>query len=412
MGKKHAQTLSAQIRNLSVLLVDDDEFILDFIADMLEDLSLTHITRATSGEKALAYLAQVQTPPDLIVCDLQMPGVDGVELLRWIAESRFPGAIVVSSGMDTRIVDAVSSLVNAHGLRMLGVLQKPLQEQDLLRLLSQLVVEPPIRAGSSEAPPLSIDEIREALAEDRVEVFVQPKVSVQKKLVLGVECLARLRCRTGDIIPPVRFVPVLESHGLIGELSLTIFGKALDLLATWTLSEPTLKLAVNLSVDDIRRADLPEMLIAMVAERRLDPGRITLEITESQGLTDFITSLEVLSRLRLRGFGLSIDDFGTGFSTMETLKRLPFTEIKIDRAFVHGAKDDKVQRAILESSAQLGRALRINIVAEGIETEDDFETIYWAGCYEAQGYYISRPMPASEFLIWKADWDTKLKHGD
>ena len=141
------------------------------------------------------------------------------------------------------------------------------------------------------------------------------------------------------------------------------------------------------------------------------PGRVILEMTESRLMSNIATSLEIVTRLRLKGFGLSIDDFGTGYSSMEKVKQLPFTELKVDRTFVCGAARDSVARAILESSVQMGHALGMSVIAEGAETQEDWDLLATVGCDEVQGYFVAMPMPAEEFIAWKTRWEENNRPG-
>ncbi len=166
---------------------------------------------------------------------------------------------------------------------------------------------------------------------------------------------------------------------------------------------------MNVSMDDLNQLDLPEEFESIVENAQIRPDQITLELTESRLMENLTVSLEILTRLRLKGFGLSIDDFGTGFSTMENLKQLPFTELKVDRAFVNGAHQDEAARAILGSSIQLGKIFNLRLVAEGVENQQDWDLIVDSGCDEVQGFYIAKPMPAQEFIAWKIEWENKLE---
>jgi EAL domain-containing protein (putative c-di-GMP-specific phosphodiesterase class I) len=152
--------------------------------------------------------------------------------------------------------------------------------------------------------------------------------------------------------------------------------------------------------------DLPEFVVATAKSTGLDPSKLTLEITESHLMGDFKESLETLARLRLKGVWLSIDDFGTGYSSMEQLKRVPFNEVKIDRCFVTGAAHDVETRAILESSIELGQRLGLVVVAEGVESREDWDLLESLGCDVAQGYFISRPLEADALPDWVRSWNT------
>jgi EAL domain-containing protein (putative c-di-GMP-specific phosphodiesterase class I) len=158
--------------------------------------------------------------------------------------------------------------------------------------------------------------------------------------------------------------------------------------------------SVNLSVASLTDVTFAERIMQVVREEELDPAHMVLEVTESLATSHLAATLENLSRLRIKGFGLSLDDYGTGYSSMQRLSRVPFTEIKIDGSFVKGAPGDASAHAMVESSLELGRKLRLDVVAEGVETHIEWELLLALGCPVAQGYYIGRPMTSSELLEW------------
>jgi EAL domain-containing protein (putative c-di-GMP-specific phosphodiesterase class I)/ActR/RegA family two-component response regulator len=396
--------LSDKLEFLRVLVVDDDEFVLEFVEDMLNSLGVKNVSRALDGNAALAAIDSAIRPPQLLICDLNMPGMDGIEFLRHLADRRFEGGVIISSGGDQRVIKTVESLVQAHKLRFLGTLQKPVDEGALLTTLINFTGA---ELDTSYGPILNLtpEEIRAGLKSDQVETFFQPKVTVADRRVVGAECLVRWRHPERGLIQPSAFISVAEEHGLIDGLTMEVFSKAMAHLGEWTRLGHDLKVSVNVSMDNLNRLDLPEVFADIARKAGVEPGRVILEMTESRLMSDIATSLEIITRLRLKGFGLSIDDFGTGYSSMEKLKQLPFTELKVDRTFVCGATSDDVARAILESSVQMGHALGMNVVAEGAETQEDWDLLAAIGCDEVQGYIAARPMAAAEFIAWKTRWD-------
>lgn len=396
--------LSDKLESLRVLLVDDDEFVLDFVEDMLHSLGVKNVSRALDGNAALAAIDGAIRPPQLLICDLHMPGMDGIEFLRHLADRRFEGGVIISSGGDQRVIKTVESLVQAHKLRFLGTLQKPVEEAELL---STLINFTGTELNTSYGPILKLtpEEIRAGLETGQVETFFQPKVTVADRRVVGAECLVRWRHPERGLVQPAAFISVAEEHGLIDGLTMAVFSKAIAHLSEWTRLGHDLKVSVNVSMDNLNRLDLPEVFADIAGKAGVELGRVILEMTESRLMSDIATSLEIITRLRLKGFGLSIDDFGTGYSSMEKLKQLPFTELKVDRTFVCGATKDGVARAILESSVQMGHALGMSVVAEGAETQEDWDLLVAIGCDEVQGYIAARPMPAEEFIAWKIRWE-------
>ncbi len=395
--------LSDKLEFLRVLLVDDDEFVLDFVEDMLHGLGVKSVSRSLDGNAALAAVDGAIRPLQLLICDLNMPGMDGIEFLRHLADRGFEGGVILSSGSDKRVIKTVESLVQAHKLRFLGTLQKPVEEAALLTALINFTgLEP--KANYGPIQELSPEEIRAGLDAGQMETFFQPKVTVADRRVVGAECLVRWRHPERGLIQPAAFISVAEEHGLIDDLTMAVFHKAMGHLKEWTRLGHDMKVSVNVSMDNLDRLDLPEVFADIVRQAGVETGRVILEMTESRLMSNIVTSLEIITRLRLKGFDLSIDDFGTGYSSMEKLKQLPFTELKVDRSFVCGATRDSVARAILESSVQMGHALGMSVVAEGAETQEDWDLLVAVGCDEVQGYFVARPMPAEDFIAWKTRW--------
>ena len=214
--------------------------------------------------------------------------------------------------------------------------------------------------------------------------------------------MARWRRADGGLIFPDQFIALAEKTGLIDPLTDAILDGALKQESLWRAEGLAIQLSINLSIPSLTRFDLPDRVMELAATYGLEPGGITLEITESWLIWDVAAALETLTRFRLKGFGLSIDDYGSGFSSMRRLKTIPFTELKLDRAFVNGAHRDAQVRAMLESSVDLAKKLELLLVAEGVEEEEDWKLLRDLGVDLAQGNYFTKPLPGAEVLPWAA----------
>ena len=393
--------------DLHVLVLEDDAIDMEIACTTLRQAGIHRISNCSNGPHALAVLSTYQ--PDVILCDLTMPGMDGVSFLRIAAENAYRGGVIILSGADHSVIKATENLIRAYGLHLLGSLRKPLIATDMLEALARHAALPAHLPISSKISQLSLDELERGLTENCLEIHFQPKLSIHSKRITGAECLARWRHPIRGLLGPAAFVSGLESHGLIDTMSKMLLEKSALQLRQWHKQGHQLKLSVNVSMDNLNQLDLPEQFESILQAVGVRPSQFILELTEPRLMENLTISLEILTRLRLKGFGLSIDDFGTGFSTMENLKQLPFTELKIDRAFVNAAVDDEAARAILNSSIQLGKIFHLNLVAEGVETKQDWDFIADSGCDDAQGYFIAQAMPANEFIDWKIAWEKKLK---
>lgn len=393
-----------------VVLVDDDAFMLGLVGRMLAAQGVAGVETFSDGGAALAAITPERAAgaPLLVISDLNMPGMDGVEFIRHLAERRFSGALALLSGEDARLLRSAEALVRAHRLRLLGTLAKPVSPDNLRRVLEAWQGPPGSQDGARpEAAAIEPAALRSALDDDRLELHYQPKVGLRDGEPVGVEALVRLRDPSDGLIYPDRFIALAESQGLIGEITRRVVRQAIAQAARWHREGHLLAVSVNVTMKDLASVDFADFVIEAAHDAAVAPGKLVLEVTESTAIALPERVLDVLTRLRLHRVGLSIDDFGTGFSSLRQLDDLPFTELKIDRGFVQGAHREPSRRAIVEASAQLARRLRLDSVAEGVEDEDDWNGVRDAGIDLAQGYFIARPMPAAQLEAWLAQWGAR-----
>ena len=239
---------------------------------------------------------------------------------------------------------------------------------------------------------------------DGLELVFQPKVSVTDGQVKGVETLARWNHAERGILGPGAFIPLAEKSGLIHDLTYAIHKKAMAQQGEWLANGIDMKVSVNIAVNSFSIENFSDFLMNTALEQGVDLSRVVIEVTETQVMADATSCLEIMMKLRMKKMGLSIDDFGTGNSSMEQLKRIPFTELKIDRAFVYGAANDSGARAILESSVNLAKNLKMETVAEGAENREDWDLVESLGVDLVQGYYCAKPMPNEQFMKFLEDW--------
>jgi EAL domain-containing protein (putative c-di-GMP-specific phosphodiesterase class I)/CheY-like chemotaxis protein len=387
----------AVLRQLSVLVVEDHDFQREMIVAILQRLNAREIHSAADGQSALDVLAKSNV--DLIVSDIDMPGVDGLELTRLLAHSRYAGSVIIVSAIEPALLSATEAMAKAYGIRLLGVISKPVTRAALARLIVRHAPNAANQASKPEAP-FSIKEILGALQADQIEPFFQPKVDLVTARVVGAEALARWRHPKLGIIPPSRFIQQLEDAGKIDDLMWVMLKKGAAFCGTLNATGVESSVAINLSLRSLNNAQLSTRISEVTKMHGVNPASVCLEMTESAATTDLATALENLTRLRMRGFKLSIDDFGTGYASMQQLTRIPFTELKIDRTFVANAATNEAARVVLKSSLQLARDLNIYAVAEGVETKEQWDFLQELGCSHAQGYYIAKPMEAAAYLRW------------
>lgn len=386
---------------LRIVLVDDDPQALRLLTRILAKGGLTHVTACESGANALELISARPDSTELIFLDLNMPGMDGVEFIRRLAGSRFSGGVVPVSGEDDRMLEGVAKLLEAHNLRCLGHLHKPVSLEDLATLLGRMARSAGA-ATSAKAPGVCLgeDQLRESISQAQVVNHYQPLVSFADRRLVGVEALARIQPPSGPLIYPDRFIAQAEECGLIGDLTRAVLVSAVNQAKEWRQAGLETRIAINVSMGDLLALDFPDMAEEVAAAAGIAPAMLTLEVTESRVMQQPRTVLDVLTRLRLKRFRLAIDDFGTGHSSLVQLRDLPFDELKIDRGFVRGASSNPTLRAICSASLRMAQQLNMESVAEGIETPPDWALLRELGCDAAQGYMIAKPMPAADLLAW------------
>jgi EAL domain-containing protein (putative c-di-GMP-specific phosphodiesterase class I) len=374
---------------------------------MLRSMGYTTIDTVAGAHAALALLesrhGQGQEAVDVVICDLNMPGVDGLEFLRRLGDSAFQGNVILLSGEGPRIIHAVRKLLAGLPLLILGALEKPAGRAALRALLDrwQPMVLPAVVAAKSSYTATDLQLAHEA---QRWVLHYQPKVALGTGALTGTEALVRWNHPLHGLVYPDQFIGVAEECGAIGTLTEWVLHTALAQLARWHEDGLQIHMAVNVSMDNLRAPDFARRVAALVHHSRLSPQDVVLEVTESRMRALASEPLETLVRLRMQRFGLAIDDFGTGHSSLAQLRDVPFTELKIDRGFVHGARENQLIRPMLEGSIGIAHRLGLLAVAEGVETEDDWTLLREMGCDTAQGYFIGRPMPADALRAWWADW--------
>jgi diguanylate cyclase (GGDEF)-like protein len=245
-----------------------------------------------------------------------------------------------------------------------------------------------------------VSDLRQAFGRGQLLLHHQPKVDLATGEVSGVEALVRWQHPERGLLFPDAFIPLVERYGLARPLTLEVLDLALAARDTWSKAGYDLQIAVNLTAADVLDARLPDDVRKRLETWRVPPGALKLEITENTVMLDPVRTLDVLARLSELGVGLSLDDFGTGYSSLAYLKRLPVKELKIDRSFVMAMTESSDDDVIVRSTALLGRNLGLNVVAEGVETAEHFDRVREYGCHVAQGYYLSRPLPADALLRW------------
>lgn len=389
----------------SALVVEDSAVQRAHLVEMLRTMGFGLILEAADGNEALHQLEREGVAPlFLVLTDLEMPGMDGIELTCRLRERYLAQHLIVVSARDPRLLEIIESMAGEEAeIGLLGTLLKPVQTDALAQLLG--------RAGRSgaasrqrEAPQLMLPnpaEVAQALARDEFIPWFQPKVAMQNGHLKGVEALARWQHPERGVLTPIHFIDTLEGTPLMADFTLAMVRQVLRQMHEWSAAGmPPVSVSINLAADNLAERGFIDRLIAIVSEAGVAPSLLVWEVTETSVMRQLAQSLTNLGRLRLMGFGLAMDDFGIGYSSMQQFARCPFTEVKIDRAFVNGASQWPNRHVVLKGALELGQRLGVATVAEGVETEEDWKLLRELGCDMAQGYLLARPMAGEQLSSW------------
>jgi EAL domain-containing protein (putative c-di-GMP-specific phosphodiesterase class I) len=352
-------------------------------------------------ESSAALEAELSNPlVAAVVIDLMGPRSGGFELLERVANAPARPQVIVVTALDTETIDSLQRFGRAKELN-LRVFRKD-DDTNLLRACFTELVKREARFTAAH--------LEDAIERQLIHVEYQPKVPlVTNDEECAVEALCRLHHPHFGNVYPEQFIAIAEKHGLIDKLTDAVVCHAFRDLGVWRDQGFAVRLALNISPVLLQTGEWCEQFIRRCQEFGIEPQLITLEITESSSGATHDVAFEVLTRLRLKGFQLSIDDFGTGFSSLTTLYKLPFSELKIDKSFTFDFQKSAEARALIESTIGMAQRLGLTVVAEGVETEAVFRELRLMGCQDAQGYFISKSLRAEQVTRFFADWASLMK---
>jgi EAL domain-containing protein (putative c-di-GMP-specific phosphodiesterase class I)/CheY-like chemotaxis protein len=391
-----SSTTHAKIR---ALVVEDDALQRKVLVRRLESIGVVGVREAEDGVGALELLA-AHGDIDLIISDLSMPRMDGLELLCQVAKGTHKASFVLHSAMDPQLLACMELMANERHLNFLGILPKPAGPPDIEAMLSRLSTTTKNVRPPKVWPTLSMEERRAGLRTGQFVPHFQPKVRFRDRVVVGAEALARWHHPEHGVLPPLLFIDAFEAEGLMGELTETILDRSIQAAGQWAAVGEPISVSVNMSVSYLSQPGVADQICALTRRYNVPAERVCLEITETVAMSDIGACLENIARLKMRGHPLSIDDFGVGFSSLQQLVRIPFDEIKLDRSFVTGVVEKSRAALMLEATLVMARKLQMMSVAEGIETEEEWAFLSRLGCEMAQGYLISKPLEPEAFVRW------------
>src|SRR6478609_4824173 len=380
-----------------ILVIDDDKVVGEIVSALAKAMGLQcDVTRSP-----LTFFDRITPETSVIILDLVMPEMDGIEILRLLGEKQCKARIVLMSGINIRVIETAKKLAQTLGLTVVGHLQKPFPLSQLKDVLgTNLSPEPP--KLHKDDPQLAIpdEDLRLAFERNEFVIYYQPQINIATGSVTGVEALSRWQHPELGLVYPDNFISRIEDLGLMDKFCWITAERALHEVKQFVGPDGFLpRLAINVSVSSLRDLKFPDIFMSLAKKHEFPAERIVLEITES-GLIEFSLALDVLTRLRMRNFQLSIDDFGTGYSMMKQLQNVPAIELKIDKTFVQNMHGNHSDMVMVEKIIEMGHELDMEVIAEGVETEEQYNLLREQGCDGVQGFLFARALPPAEMVEW------------
>ena len=394
------------LAQLRVLIVEERPDYRQKLGRMLTKVGCRRIDEASDGQEALNALQNGTEGTDLVVCNLDMGGMDGLEFIRH-ATRLGVGGLILFSKHDDAIRSSAEWMARAYQAPLLGVLGVPFDRGALTRLVERLHANRTVysdvigdRSDTDQANREAVEEVRDALDARQFVPHYQPKVCLKTGELLGVEALARWEHPELGLLAPIHFVNLMECNGLIEPLTHQLLEQAGRDVATWAAKGMHVPVAINVSPLTLERPDSARQLLATITGAGAAASQFIFEITEKAFAKDATTVLENVLRLRMNGCGIAVDDFGTGYSSLQQLNRTPITELKLDRSFVRRILNNRKALSIVESMIDLAAKLKLKTVAEGIDSEEQHARLVELGCQVGQGYLFAKAMEADALQLW------------
>lgn len=392
------------IAHLHFLVAEADTVQRRALVELLGQLGAGRVTDVPDGHLALQTMEAGLAPAvNVAVIDLALPGMDGLELIRNLGALDASARLIVTGAQPPGLLFSVETLAQAYGVDLLGTISKPVTAAKLKPLLENYTPLPK-REAAGGGPRFSFQEIGIGLQKRQFEPFFQPKIELATGQVKGLEAFARWRHPEHGVLGPGAFIDALVESGRVDFLDWSMIEMSVERCRWFHDQGIPISISLNISPETLAHPAFLRQISACIGRHKVMSDYVTFEMSESSVLNIDAVFIERLVRLRMMGFGLAIDDYGTGRSNLQLLARIPFSELKIDRSFVDGASKRRPLGTVLKSCLGLAHSLDRMSVAVGVETRQDWDFLQGLGCTYAQGYHIANPMEAAAFPAWLDDW--------
>jgi len=391
-----------------ILVIDDEDDVGEFVSAAAQAMGFD----CTATTDATTFLKTLTPDTTLILLDLKMPEMDGIELLRLLSERKCKAGIILMSGVDKRVLETAGQLAQALGLSIVGHLQKPFRLAELEEILAR-PAKPATLPIAQQGPQFITlyEELRSAIERNEFILHYQPQIDIATGRILGLEALVRWQHPERGLIFPDNFIGRAEELGLIDELGWLIMDRGLSEVGQFANSDGKAPmLSLNASVYSLHDLKFPDTLVSLAERHGVSPVNVTIEITESGLIEELSRTLDILTRLRMKQVKLSIDDFGTGYAMLQQLQNIPATELKIDKSLVQDIHGKDTDRIMVQKTIEMAHELGMQVIGEGVETQEQLDFLRMKDCDGAQGYLFSRPLPPEELMSWLGTYRSGMVH--
>jgi EAL domain-containing protein (putative c-di-GMP-specific phosphodiesterase class I) len=383
-----------------LLVVDDDSEVGAFFGQVGEDLGFETKVLLDPNQFAQTVL---DFSPTVLLLDLQMPGRDGIELLRELSTLDRRPKVLIASGLDSRVLTTASELGISMGVDVAGAFCKPIALDELEVLLIRL---------KSQKKVVSAAALRQAIDNGQLVVHYLPKATFKgpgRWIIEGAEALVRWEHPEYGLLYPRDFIGIAEETGLITEVTDFVFRASMEQARVWFANGLYMELGVNLSAQFLGDLGFPDRLLTLIRENNLDPSMITIELMETASMQDPAVALDILARLRVKNINLCLDDFGTGQSSLTHLYKMPFSEVKLDNQFTNDMRLREDARALVEGLIYLTHKLKMRACAEGVEDEGTLQLLEQMHCDKVQGHVIGAACRAKDLEKIVESWNGRFQ---
>jgi len=391
-----------------ILVIDDDSGIGEFVSAAAQAMGFD----CTATTDAATFLMAFTPDTTLILLDLMMPEMDGIEMLRLLSEQKCKAGIVLMSGVGIRVLETAAQLAQVLRLSIVGHLQKPFRLTELEEVLARHAEPVALSISHEGAQFITLnEELRSAIERNEFVIHYQPQIDIATGCVIGVEALVRWQHPERGLIFPDHFIRRAEELGLIDKLDWLVADRAMSEVGQFTNGDGrALMLSLNASVYSLFDLKFLDILVSIAEKYGISPGNITIEITESGLINELSRTLDILARLRMKEVRLSVDDFGAGYAMMQQLKNIPATELKIDKSFVQDLQGNGKVCIMIQKTIEMAHELDMQVIGEGVETPEQLDFLRSNGSEGAQGYLFTRPLPPREMVNWLGAYRSGLVH--